>query len=844
VNRVNSETALIKMHLTEIRASLFNAEDSLAAPLATLQTYSRSVDDALKEVFGRLLEKDGSERDYCLVALGGYGRRELWPFSDIDILILHRDRHDAEELSLMIKDFWSLGLSLGSVVRTVEECRSILGEDIATDTALLEARYLCGNRHLFERMQSSGIRPYFEKNKIKYIDEISATLREGLFSSENSLYRIEPDLKNGICTLRDCQRLLWAERVRHGAAGFARLHDKSGFSRIETKRFASDYAFLAGLRSALHVAAGQRLDVLETQYHQVIAARYPSGRQNAGDLLESFFKTVREIRLSLLSFLEKDLSGKSIWRNVRRRMSSVEIGPGIALLDGIIFPGSHKALRLDSPESVLNIFRQSLACQATLSVELRNKIRYGLDAIHSEDFKTRRAGQIFLEILSGPGAVGRTLLMMHETGLLSKLIPPFTSLTCKVEYDQYHEFTVDQHTLLALCACDDLAHDADEKIRALYSSLPDRFILRLAVLLHDIGKAKPGDHAKNGAVMAEAAGERLGLSDDQIAEIRFLVYHHLDMSNLSLLRDFDDHNLAQFAADVGCMEMLNLLYLLTIVDIRSVGHNTWTGWKAYQLEQLYDRVSRILRRLKMMIPERAPVKSAVAYPRTFDEMTSEEKSGYHQCLVSLTEDGIGFHSELFAGFERLMVCAVDRVGFLSDIIGCITSEGYNILSAKIHSDAPGRVLDIFHLEEPDKPRLTPKKRLDNIRCKWRLIAEGFSDADHLVKDRIRKYPPPLLRTIPGEASVNVRINNGDSASATIVEIDTADNFGLMHKIARCFYESRINIVAAKLSTRNDQACDVFYVTDDQNKKITDEADIKRLIARLKKRLSSEKNQWI
>jgi [protein-PII] uridylyltransferase len=835
---VNPSNASIKSYLTSTRQSLFHSEDSISAPLEALRAYSRVVDDALREVYRLSLDSEGLDRDYCLVALGGYGRKELWPFSDIDILLLHRDRHDAEKLSRMIKDFWGLGLSLGSVVRTVEECRSILGEDIATDTALLEARYLCGNRHLYEGLQNKGIRPYFEKNKIKYIDAISATLREGLFSSENSLYRIEPDLKNGICTLRDCQRLLWAERVKHGTAGIAQLHTKSGFSAVETKRLASGYAFLASLRSALHVAAGQRLDILETQYHRIIATRYPLRQQTAGHLLEEFFRTVREIRLSLLSFLEKDLSGKSIWRNVRRRMSSVEIGPGIALLDGIIFPGDHKSLSLGTPEAVLNIFRQSLVCRATLSVELRNKIRHSLDAIHPEDFKSRRAGDVFRTILSWPDGVGPTLLLMHETGLLSKLIPPFSILTCKVEYDQYHEFTVDQHTLLALCACDELAQDTDEKIRVLYSALPDKFILRLAVLLHDIGKARPGDHVTNGVVMAEAAGERLGLSDDQVAKIRFLVYHHLDMSNLSLLRDFEDRNLAQFATDIGRIETLNLLYLLTIVDIRSVGHNTWTGWKAYQLDQLYDRVAHILLQVRTT-RETAHSETAEVYPNTYDELLPEERTGYHQCLSGLDKDGIGFYQESFAGFERLMVCASDRVGFLSDIIGCLTSEGYNILSAKIHSDAEGKVLDIFHLEEPEKPRLSTQKRLDNIRRKWRLVSGGLSDADTLVQDRMKKYPLPRVRTPSGEKAVVVRINNHDSATATLVEIETADNFGLVHKIARCFYESRVNVVAAKLSTRNDQACDVFYVTDAAKNKITDDGDLQRLVEKLKERLHHE-----
>lgn len=837
---MNSQTAHLKSHLSAMRQTLFNSEAAVTVPLETLHAFSREVDEALRQIYRRQMDEDGHEKDYCLLALGGYGRRELWPFSDIDILILHRNRHQTGRLSALVKDLWSLGLSLSSVVRTLDECRDILGEDIATDTALLESRYLGGNRHLWELLQKGCIRPYFEKNKITYIDGISAALREGLFSSENSLYRIEPDLKNGICTLRDCQRLLWAERVKQGGIGFTQLHTKSGFSAAETRRLEAGYAFLAGLRSALHVAAGQRLDVLETEYHQVIAARHPLGQQNAGYLLEEFFKTVREIRLSLLSFLEKDLSGKSIWRNVRRRMSSVEIAPGIALLDGIMFPQSRKDIHLDQPESVLRIFKQALVCQGTLSVELRNKIRHSVELMTSDDFKSKGAGDIFLAILSWPGAIGQTMLLMHETGLLSKLIPAFAGLTCKVEYDQYHEFTVDQHILLALCACDDLAHDPDEKIRGIYNSLAVKMILRLSVLLHDIGKAIPGDHVQSGAVIAEAVGERLGLSDDQIKQIRFLVYHHLDMSNLSLLRDFDDHNLAPFATEVSYVEMLNFLYLLTIVDIRSVGHNTWTGWKAYQLEQLYDRTAGILRKLQAK-SRQIPFKGVSDSPYAYNEMSPEEKAGFDQCLTRFEEDGIGLYQEIFAGFERLIVCAADRVGFLSDFIGCMTSEGYNILSAKIHSTVDERVLDIFYLEAPDKPRLSPQKRLDNILAKWRLIKDGLVDADALVRDRIKKYPPPLLRRSSSEPTVVVRVNNKDSLSATIVEIDTVDNFGLVHQIARCFYENFCNIVAAKLSTRTDQACDVFYVIDKQKNKIIDQRDIQRLVDRLENRLRGKKS---
>jgi [protein-PII] uridylyltransferase len=219
--------AAYKADLFEKRNQHFDSARRLqVSPLQSLYAYCRDVDKILRDIYKKYIDADKPDEAFCLIALGGYGRRELWPFSDVDILILHQDRHSSVRLSRAVKILWNIGLNLGCVVRTISECAEIIGDDLATDTALLESRYICGNRDLFHKLQSTCILPYFEKNKNKYIAEISAALREGLFSSENSLYRVEPNIKNGICALRDCQRLLWAERVRSSVRNFAELHSK------------------------------------------------------------------------------------------------------------------------------------------------------------------------------------------------------------------------------------------------------------------------------------------------------------------------------------------------------------------------------------------------------------------------------------------------------------------------------------------------------------------------------------------------------------------------------------------------------------------------------------------
>ena len=210
------------------------------------------------------------------------------------------------------------------------------------------------------------------------------------------------------------------------------------------------------------------------------------------------------------------------------------------------------------------------------------------------DFAYPEIGRIFREILAWEGETGQILQMMHETGILGKLIPPFNQLNCKVEYDSYHEFTIDQHILLAVSLSDTLANDPDEKIRTLRRTLDQPMLLKAGLLFHDIGKSQSGDHVQDGTIMTETICERLGFDEQDIERLKFLVYHHLSLSNLSLMREPDDHSLQRFAVELGDRKTLDLLYLLTVCDIRSVGPNTWTDWKAYQLEQLYDRIRNFI----------------------------------------------------------------------------------------------------------------------------------------------------------------------------------------------------------------------------------------------------------
>ncbi len=832
---MHESVAAYRTRLADARTQLFDSDRIRLEPLKTVRDYAQEVDLILGEIFGSQVESAVPHLGVCLVALGGYGRKELCPYSDVDILILLENGSDKACLDQAIHLFWDIGLTMGCVVRTLSECADIIGQDISTDTALLEGRYLAGQWALYEKLQSGIVKPYFEREKKNYLNEINQALREGIFSLENAIYRVEPHLKNGICCLRDCQRLLWAERVRNGVRNFRDLHIKSNYLMSQAGQLEAGYGFLMGLRAELHWLCKRRLDVLETSLQPAIAEQHGFGPDGAGRLMEQFFRTVRDIRMILLAFLEQDSSGRNIWYDVRRRLSANHLGPGIAVLDGILFSTRSHDPSVGSALWSLGVFKYAILHKATLSVELRNRLRGIVARGEAKDFRTQSMGAVFRDIMECPEPIGQAMAMMHETGLLGRLIPQFAALTCKVEYDSYHEFTIDQHTLQCFQTADAFAHDPDDHIRLLYGSLSHPLVLRLALLLHDIGKSLPGNHAHSGAVIAANVCERLGMSAEETKKTCFLVYHHLDMSDLSLSREPEDYHIREFAEVLGDKDMLDLLYLLTIADIRSVGRRTWTEWKAYQLEQLYEGtlaalhgggkplrdgiVTETIKREQDVSSELSLV--AITDTAYLQDNTPEDRKRHRSWLMEVEGDAFRLHHEMFVGFERLTVCGSDRIGFLSDVIGCISSEGFNVLNARIYSTTDGKVLDIFHLEAPDKPRISSADRIGNLYHKWGMLSREEATADSLMRDRILRYPPEPLRLAATVPSINIGIDNSLSRLYTVVEIDTADNFGLLHKIARCFSENGINIHMARLSTRIDQAVDVFYVTDRDKMKITD-----------------------
>ncbi|HEX2959196.1 MAG TPA: HD domain-containing protein, partial [Chitinispirillaceae bacterium] len=472
------------------------------------------------------------------------------------------------------------------------------------------------------------------------------------------------------------------------------------------------------------------------------------------------------------------------------------------LLDGIFWNSGIAAIdEKDISIWIMELFMHAQTYKATLSSALLGNVRTFCENSPREKFIDSKISSQFITILSSLEPVEPVIHLMHETGFLEKLIPEFDSIRCKVEYDSYHEFTVDQHTLLALYTLDELRKDSRYKMY--FESVDDIVTLRMAILLHDIGKSLDGNHCYNSAVMVITICDRLEISATRKNDIQLLVHHHLELSTLTFQREPEIDTLKKFIENISSLRLLDMLFLLTVADIKSVGRKTWTGWKGAQLEVIYDKI-------KMMLDGKVPAEGDLQVP------VNEKIRNVIAEIRNVGQLSILF--EPFPGYERLTFCAIDRARLFADMAGSLSSEGYNILNAQITTTTDGKVVDIFTVEPDTTTRIPSKKRIDKIQKKWEKISSGTIKVDDMIRERVRRYPPEAVRQSAMEVP-DIKFDNTVSRDCTVIEIHSDDRIGLLYNIASVFDKLKVNIVSAKLSTRGRVVADVFYVNSSEKTKI-------------------------
>ena len=823
-------------------------------------SYAAGMDQVLSDLFEQ--EFAGSQ-EVALIAVGGYGRRELCPYSDLDLLILRESSSSDSDIQRFVTLLWDCGFDLGHSVRTLQECYEYMVDNPITGATLLENSLIAGSRRLYKRFESEVVERYRKKEGGKFVASKIEQIRLSLDTEGRTIYILEPHLKDGVGALRDIQRILWVENIRNGSVGFDGFSPKSVVSPDRVTSLREAYAFYLGVRCELHFHTGGRLEVLEDDSIREVAKNlfYPGdGREAVEGLMADYFRHARNTYQFLKYYIEV-FEGLSFSQGLKRKFFIKPVGSYLKLYNGRLY------LRVEPveeslAEEIIGFFVEAHRLDCFLSQELREWIRGRIREGRVDFTGSMIIYRMLLSILREESGVAKILRGMRRTDVLGRIIPEFSRLEGLVNFGGHHHYTVDEHTLRTLEKLDSLrdvdAGMEEREFREILESLRDLVPLRMALLLHDIGKAFEGDHEVSGSEAAGLICERFGLNEETIDTIEFLVYRHLRMFKVSERQDYSEEGVVEsFARLVGSQERLKMLYLMTYVDISSVGPGVWTGWKGAQLSDLYRRTLDYMQgggALEQNFDEvlvasgldpeaRERVKShceSIGTPSYLREVVPEKMLVHIDMVTGLRETGSAqVRPDSFLDFHEITICWWDRPGLFSDITGVLYSEGLNVLGARAFSRSDAVAVDLFHVEVVDQTGVPMESRVENIRAKLEAVASGEESVDALIGRWLKtnRYSPLLKRSRPLYGP-SVKYDNTISDVCTVIEVNAGDRTGLLHDEASVLSQLGLDVRAAKISTIASRARGVLYVLDMDEKKVEDKERMarieKELIARVKK----------
>jgi [protein-PII] uridylyltransferase len=833
--------------LAKERDLLYKQHQAGVGGMELVKMHTVFIDDMICQLFQEVINAhketgNPKEHSYCLVATGGYGRGELNPFSDVDVMFIYRKKL-TQHLTAVVHDFfyllWDVGLNVGNSVRSIKDCISVAKDHLDSETAMLESRRLKGHHETFQEFQSEYL-GFLKKTEQESF--ITGKLEEQRLRYENydrSIYVQEPNVKESSGGLRDIHLVWWLSRVLFGCKQLSDLKKKKLCSTQEFAELLEAQDFLLRVRNELHFSSGVKKDLLGYEEQERVASALGyAGSPNIlahEHFMRVYYTHAKNVHFFLEDFLEKCLESKQAKKRGRKAVKLREIVPGLALEnDKLMILTDGDSVFSEEPVNLLQVFHYQQRYKCKLHNDLKRAIRkhtHLIDAAYRHD---KTVNDIFLGLLSRRQYVIPVLRTMHDVGVLGRLIPEFGQLTCFVQYDYFHRYTVDEHTLLVLQYLEDLAVTEDTRHdvkREVFKNLKDLHILRLAVLLHDAGKIESLKHSEVSVELIPQVARRMNLSEDDTVLFTFLVKYHTLMSRTFQLRDLEDQNTVKvFAEKVGSKRRLRMLYLLTYADTRAVAPGVWTDWKNSLLTNLYRKTLDFISLdaaegdRSVYLDERREAVINACEQDVSREVVEEHLDGMHQKYIfAVAPERIRSHLDLVRELEgktltasltreadvdssEITICTRDQIGRFAQIVGILSYHDLNVLNAHIFTRKDGVVLDVFNVAG----------EIEHL--KWRRIKRDLREAmeDKIqVEDLMANHSKYLLRRRAGRMNISTAIKFDMHASAnyTIVEIHSHDRWGLLFLIAKILYDLNLNIGFAKIFTEGDKALDVFYVND-------------------------------
>jgi len=804
-----------------------------------------------------------------LAAVGGYGRGELHPYSDVDIMVLTPDSLSEAgrgQISPFLAFLWDIGLEVGNSVRTVAECAEESLADVGVMTTLLEARWLAGSRALLPQMRTAlgpervwPVRDYFAA-KVR-------EQQERHLKANDTAYNLEPDVKTGPGGLRDIQTIAWVAKRHFGAESLDELATHGFLSPSELRRLQQAQIFLWKVRFGLHVLTGRHEDRLLFD-HQIKLAHsfgYEDSTYTLAveQLMQRYYRTVMDVQLL----------NELLLQLFREAILSDDTPPKPLTPQFQVRDGSLEALSEDlfarQPSALLELFvllQQHPELRGVRAGTIR-AVGRNLWLIDEEFRQNPRNHRLFLEILRAPRGVTHELRRMNNYGVLGRYIPAFGRVVGRMQYDLFHAYTVDAHTLFVVSNARRLAIPGFNQELPLVSpvmqQLPKQEIVYLGALFHDLAKGRGGDHSELGAVDAEAFCLEQGLSRYEARLVAWLVKNHLVLSMTAQKQDIGDPQVINaFARLIGDEAHLDYLYVLTCADVRGTNPKLWNSWKSMLFHDLYEKTRRALRRgLETPVDKEELVRenqsgarallgqSGVAQeeidaawarlPETyFLRYTPEEIAHHTRVLASPDGSGevarVAVEAQLASGTTAVLIYAPHRRHSFARATAVLDQLGLNIVDARITAVGNGYSLDTYHVLEEDGTMIADGERLAEIRGALWTSLKRPEEAPLTVMRR----SPRQLRVFRTPTQISISVDERNARS--VLELVAGDRPGLLCDVGKVLWEEHVDLGAAKIGTMGERAEDVFYLTDRTSRPL-DEAAAERLRTRLLEALSQRQN---
>ncbi len=803
----------------------------------------------------------------AIAATGGYGRGLLAPGSDIDLLFLLSSKRNARDeiiIEFMLRMLWDLGLKVGHAVRTPSECVLLAKQDMTIRTSLLEARFLLGERALYDELRQKFWSKVVTGNGQDFVEAKLAERDKRHLRQGESRYLVEPNIKEGKGGLRDLQTLYWIGKYLYRVEDAEDLIRHGVFTKEEFRTFQKAEVFLWDVRCHLHYLAGRAEERISFDLQPELARRMGYDDAEAHHAVERFMrgyflvaKDVGDLTRIFCAALED--------QNRKRHPALAALLPGFIKLrsgaEDFFVEGGRLAAKpgifAADPVNLLRLFHIADAKDLDVHPATLQAVTRSFDLIGDDVRRNTEANRLFLEIVSSRRDPERALRRMNEAGVLGRFLPEFGRVVALMQFNMYHHYTVDEHSLHAIGNLARIERGELKSAHPLASDLikrvKSREALYLAMLLHDIAKGLPGDHSEVGVGMAQTVCGRLGLSATDAADVVFLVRHHLLMSDVAQRRDIaDSKTVHDFVQLVQTPERLRLLLLLTIADIRAVGPGVWNGWKSQLLHELHAEAETLmsggdaaparrnrvddakaalaarLHNLPAAARERALARHNDGYWLAFDKGAHE----HHARLMANADTkgelfALDARSDEFRAVTEIVIYAVDHPGLFSQLAGAISVSRGSIVDAKIFTTNDGYALDVFSVQDAEGGPFGDAARVERLKQTIiKTLAGEISPRDVFIKRPLKK------RAAAFKVRPRVLFDNEASLAATVVEVEGADRPGLLYEVTRVLFESGLGISSAIIATYGERAVDVFYVRDQFGHRVMHPERIAAIEARL------------